>query len=279
MGSSLETILQRMKHCDLCPHQCGVDRISGEKGICGESGFPRIYQNFLHLGEEETIIPAFVVNFSGCNLKCLDCSERIHWTLPSLNTGSADHYAHALCNYWKRTGLPGSIEWIGGEPVINLHYVLSVSEILKHELENCPPIYLNTNVYFEPSLTDYMQGIIDGFVFDLKCSAQCAEKLVGFSDYHEVVTENIKSIYNTWSPEKLILRHLVIPGHIECCTKEILEWCYRNTPNLWFNLMTGFHGTNGEILSAESTASAQEYLDGSKLGKRMLNGCVYGGGG
>ena len=271
-----DQIYHRMKHCDLCPHQCGVDRLSGETGICGVTSEPRIYQHFVHLGEELCLIPAFIVNFAGCNLNCPDCAERHRWSLPSLKTGDPDAYAQKLAAYWKKHGFPKSLEWIGGEPSVNLDFVLKNSVKLKTLLQDeCPEIYLNTNVYFSNDLIVWMKKIVDGFVFDLKCFPGCSKILVGYQNYFEVVTKNIQSIYEQWPADKLILRHLMLPGHFECCTKPVIQWCRQYVPDLTFNLMTTFHSMEGhtpEILSQKERESGIQYLTHSGLKHVLMDG-------
>ena len=263
-----------MKHCDLCPHQCGVDRLSGETGICGVTSVPRIYQHFVHLGEELCLIPAFIVNFAGCNLNCPNCAEKHRWSLTPLKIG--DDYAQRLSAYWKKHGFPKTLEWIGGEPSVNLYFVLKSSIELKSLLQNdCPEIYLNTNVFFSYDLISLMKDRMDGFVFDLKCFPDCSENQVGHQNYFEVVSKNIQSIYEQWPAEKLILRHLMIPGHLECCTKPIIQWCRQYVPNLIFNLMTTFHsmdGTEPEILSTIERNEGILYLKKCGLKHFLIDG-------
>jgi len=39
----------------------------------------------------------------------------------------------------------------------------------------------------------------------------------------------------------MIIRHLVLPGHIECCTRPVVKWIARNTPKAALNLMDQYH--------------------------------------
>ena len=272
MNSKLSELKSRLEACDLCPHQCGVNRNAGQTGICGVTGTPKIYQHFLHYGEEISIIPAFVVNLAGCNLRCPDCPERHRWTMPALKTGAPEYYARALIQHWEKSGFPKTIEWIGGEPSLNLPYILEVSEKLKMALPQCPKIYLNTNGYFESDLVEYMDGCFDGFVWDLKCMPSCARELVGYHHYFEVVTNNILNGYQRWPVTNQILRHLVVPGHLECCTKEIIRWCEKEIPKMIFNLMTGFYGEDGRMLDEWECRGAEKMLKLSGLENVMLNG-------
>ena len=230
---------QRLQRCDLCPNQCGCDRLSGKTGLCGNTNAPTIYQQFLHTGEEITLVPAFIINMSGCSLACPTCSERCRFGQNLLPIGNAEKYAQAMARYFNRAGMPKSIEWIGGEPSTQLLFVLEVSYHLK-TLAVSAPIYLNTNAYFDASLLDLMHGLIDGFVFDLKCTESCQHIAGGFAQYYKTATLVIEKAVRAF-PGNHILRHLVMPGHIDCCTKPIIEWCRDHIPTVTFNLMTTFH--------------------------------------
>ena len=35
----------------------------------------------------------------------------------------------------------------------------------------------------------------------------------------------------------MIIRHLVLPGHVDCCTKPVLEWIAENCPRALVNIM------------------------------------------
>ena len=50
---------------------------------------------------------------------------------------------------------------------------------------------------------------------------------------------NFRIIRDDGSGE-IIIRHLVMPGHIECCSKPILSWIAENLPNAVVNIMGQF---------------------------------------
>ena len=168
-------------------------------------------------------------------------------------------------------------EWIGGEPSLELPFVVETSWKLKDFLPDCPPVYLNTNGYFNPDLFDCMDGAIDGFVFDLKTCADCALNLCSASDYWNIVTNNISTALSQFDAQKIIIRHLVVPGHVECCTKAVIDWCRRNAPQATFNLMTTYRSFNasncGEnTLSSDEAEIAREYAINAGFESLLLNG-------
>ena len=230
--------------CSLCPRRCGASRLNGETGVCGGKDQAIIYQQFIHCGEELELSPAFIINLSGCNLCCPTCSERIHWeTATRVWQGNAEEYANRLVPRLMHANVR-SIEWIGGEPSIHLPFVLEATKRIKEALPHQIPFYFNTNGYYATELTPYITACMDGFVFDLKASRACAPRIVGGAeDYYDTVCENI--IKSSTYKCSIIVRHLVMPGHVDCCTKPCVEWLRKTVPQARINVMTTFQNFNG----------------------------------
>ena len=202
-----------------------------------------IYQQFVHCGEERELSPAFIVNMLGCNLSCPTCSERIHWqTAKRIWRGDAKTYAAKLAPHLETANIK-SFEWIGGEPTIWLPFVLEATQQLKKTLSRKLPFYLNTNGYYDAAHNDELTLLMDGFVFDLKACDACAHKIVGPAlNYYETVCKNI--LLACASSCDIIVRHLVMPGHFDCCTKPCIDWLCANAPRARINIMTTFQNFN-----------------------------------
>ncbi|MEM2067753.1 MAG: pyruvate formate lyase activating enzyme, partial [Nitrososphaerota archaeon] len=41
--------------------------------------------------------------------------------------------------------------------------------------------------------------------------------------------------------EDIVVRHLVMPNHVECCTKRVLSWIAENMPEVPVNVMDQYH--------------------------------------
>jgi putative pyruvate formate lyase activating enzyme len=56
-------------------------------------------------------------------------------------------------------------------------------------------------------------------------------------DYVATVRENL-----LWANEhsELIVRHLLMPGHIDCCWRPVAEWLAAKLPGVKVNLRSGF---------------------------------------
>lgn len=267
-----DALRNRMTACDLCPNRCGADRTCGQTGLCGVDDTPSVYQNFMHYGEEMPLIPAFVINLCGCSLSCPTCPERVRFGQKRLPVGSPAGYAAALKSYFGRRQMPKAVEWIGGEPSAQIAFVLETSWRLKEIMDPCPLIYLNTNGYFDLGLLDRMQGAIDGFVFDLKCMPGCEAVVGGHADYFDVVTRVMMRAAALY-PEHLIIRHLVMPGHVSCCTARVLAWCVSHVPAACLNLMTGFEDfESGLALPEADRQAALEVMRRMAREGDMING-------
>ncbi len=49
-----EELWENMKSCTLCPRDCKVDRLSGERGVCGADSSLVVAAFHPHFGEEKT---------------------------------------------------------------------------------------------------------------------------------------------------------------------------------------------------------------------------------
>lgn len=231
--------------CEICEWRCRVDRSSGEKGRCGVLD-PRISSDFLHYGEEPPLIPSYTIFFSGCNFRCVFCQNSDISTNPSGGT----HIPSQLLSQRiaKKFGpgagseihrvfggrrLPGAINvnWVGGDPTPNLAYVL---EALRHSSTNLPQVW-NSNMYLAKESMELLDGVVDVYLTDFKYgSDSCAKRLSGVPNYLEVVSRN--HLLAAGQAEVLV-RHLVLPNHVECCSKPVLRWIAENIPNSLVNVM------------------------------------------
>lgn len=64
--------------CQLCPRECGADRIHGQTGFCGMTDELMAARAALHYWEEPCISGtegSGAVFFSGCTLRCVFCQK------------------------------------------------------------------------------------------------------------------------------------------------------------------------------------------------------------
>ena len=216
------------RQCRLCPRSCRADR-SRETGFCGIGMSVRCFLEVLHFGEESELNPSHQVYFAGCNLRCEFCATE-GWNLNPRHTPATDAaWLRARIRLRQEQGA-ATLNLLGGEPTISLPGIL-------HLLADAPPgvcLVWNSNMYFSECAADLLAGVVDVYLADFKCwSAECAETMLGAKDYVETVRENLLFARRT---ADLILRHLIMPGHFECCLKPIPGWVAREMPDVKLSL-------------------------------------------
>lgn len=214
-----------LENCILCERRCKVNRKVGEKGYCNvlES---KISSEFLHLGEERQLVPSHTIFFNRCNFGCVFCQN---YDI-SQRDGGRFIEPEKLANMIDKKG-GKNVNWVGGDPTPNLDYII---EVLDYINEPLPQIW-NSNMYLTKEGINILSKLMDVYLTDFKYgNDECAKKLSKVDNYTFVIKRNHKIAEKTGD---LIIRHLVLPGHIECCTKPILEWIDNNLKDPMINLM------------------------------------------
>ena len=102
------------------------------------------------------------------------------------------------------------------------------------------PILWNSNMFMSGETLEILRELVDIWLPDFKFgNNKCAIRLARTPWYWETVTENHRRIYE-WG-EDIVVRHLVMPNHVECCTKPVLRWIAENMPGTLVNVMDQYH--------------------------------------
>lgn len=208
-----------MEACHLCERRCGVDRSNYSPknlGYC-KSSQPLISSEFVHIGEEAPLVPSHTIFFTGCTFNCVFCQN---WNISQrIEEGRfilEKKLAHIIDQRRKQGSL--NVNFVGGDPTPHLAYILRTLTFCQ---ENIPVIW-NSNFYMSEEAMHILQGVVDLYLSDFKYgNDQCAHRLSDVKNYWKVVTRNHLMAKESGD---LIIRHLVLPNHIECCTKPILSW-------------------------------------------------------
>ena len=230
----IEAVENIISSCRLCPHQCKVNRQRNEKGICGADYNGIVFKDFIHYGEEPDITPSHTIYLSGCNMRCEFCSNLRFVLNPETGIPLNYHETALKIDEYYKSQKSNNVNFLGGEPTVNL---LAILKILSYVNEPVKIIW-NSNMYTAPQVFDIILEFADFFLADFKYgNNKCAETVSKTSGYFECVTSNIKKI----AKENIIIRHLTLPGHFECCTKPIIEWIAQNMPGVRLSLLNYFN--------------------------------------
>ncbi|WP_440951846.1 radical SAM protein [Methanococcoides sp. FTZ1] len=217
-----------LENCHLCERRCGVDRRYGEKGFCRLLEISRYASEFLHMGEEPELVPSHTIFFTGCVFACVFCQN---WDISTSPDSGFVADPENLARIIESRRLEGSRNVNFVTPTPHAHSVL---KIIKRTTVNVPMVW-NSNMYHSTEVAKLLEGVIDVYLADFKYgNDECARKYSKVKDYLSVVKRNHELAYQD---AEVIIRHLVMPGHLECCTRPIVEWVASYVPEVRFNLM------------------------------------------
>lgn len=225
-----ELARRMLSHCGLCERKCGADRTGGQRGFCGVGRDSFYFFEQVLWGEEPPLVPSHEVFLSGCNLRCSFCYSWQSLLDPSLGTRVEPTEFAALVDSRRAEGA-ANLNLIGGEPTVHLPAIL---DSLRHVTRPTSVVW-NSNFYMSRETMSLLDGMVDLYLGDFRfgCDA-CAREIGGVERYVETASRNflLAAEYG-----ELIIRHLVLPGHIDCCLRPIAKWVAENLPDVPFNLM------------------------------------------
>ena len=261
-----------MNTCHICPRNCNVNRplIADNLqscGTCGVGTMPVVARAAIHEWEEPCISGtkgSGTVFFSGCNLQCCYCQNY------QIST--------------ERFGKPITIERLKaiyceleqqGAHNINLVNPTHFSDSILASIpdKRLIPFVYNSSGYDSVETLRRFNGKIDIYMPDFKYSDDLlAKKYSHVNDYFDIATAAIMQMFRQTGPFRidqsgilqsgLIVRHLVLPSHIEN-TLKIIDWIAEHfSPNdILFSLMFQYTpcGTASDFSEINRRISTEEY--------------------
>jgi len=229
LKKKVESARKIMQKCHFCERRCRVNRMRGERGYCGVLK-AKISSEFIHLGEEPELIPSYTIFFAGCTFCCVYCQN---WGISQFSDNGTYIKPEILAGMIERQKAR-NVNWVGGDPTPNLMYIL---EVLSHLEKNISQVW-NSNMYLTEESMRLLNGVMDVYLTDFKYgNDSCAKRLSDARNYCEIVKRNHK-LANKQG--EVIIRHLVLPNHIDCCTRPILQWISENLKNVKVNVMAQY---------------------------------------
>ena len=224
-----------LENCCLCTRRCGSNRLEGELGYCRCGTQITVSTIFPHMGEEPELVPSGTIFTLGCTLRCLHCQN---WSISQWFEPGKICATQQLAEAVEQLRKEGcrNINLVGGDPT---SWLPQWFETFKHVDVNVPVVW-NSNSYYSLETAKLLAGFADVYLLDFKYGPEdCAEKISEAPDYWISCTRN-----NLYAKKygDLIIRVLVLPGHLECCTKPVLNWIAKNLGD-WIrvNLMFQYH--------------------------------------
>ena len=122
-----------------------------------------------------------------------------------------------------------------------------------------PLTVYNTNSYDKFETVRSLEGLIDIYLPDYKyVSREIASEFSDASDYPEIALKAIKEMYyqkgstlsldeNGRAERGLLIRHLVLPGHVEESKKVLRTIAEELSPGVHLSLMSQYHPTSNVL--------------------------------
>jgi putative pyruvate formate lyase activating enzyme len=242
--------LGRLESCDLCPRNCGVNRIDGEIGFCRTGRQALLSSYGPHFGEEPPLVGSHgsgTIFFAGCNLGCVFCQNY-----------DISHLLH---------GAPVTARTLGDVMLElqrrgchNINFV-SPSHVVAQILEALPlaydgglrtPLVYNCGGYDSVETIRLLDGSIDIYMPDAKyADEKAAMELSGAPNYPAVMKQALKEMHRQVgdleidergiAKRGMIIRHLVLPDSL-AGTEEIMRFIARElSVDSYVNIMEQYH--------------------------------------
>ena len=267
IGEAVERAGALVRRCGLCPRNCHVNRTAGERGCCGLDDRPRCFREMLHPHEEAELSPSHQVYFAGCNLRCEFCTTA-EWNAEPLAVGETDLDWLALRIDERRRQGARNVNLLGGEPAVSLPGILRLlARVRPHST-----IVFNSNMYYDGDVDLLLRGHIDICLADLKCGDPgCAGAMLDAKDYVDVARRNILLATEHCD---LIVRHLILPGHRDCCLRPTLRWLAAEIPDVKSSLRRNYVPPAGAVAPPARYITESEFFaarnEARDLGLRLL---------
>lgn len=210
--------------CNLCPKGCGVDRMRSS-GFCGASAEVEVSSVVLHRGEEPPLNPIVNIFFSHCNLHCVYCQN--HEISGQAVAPQYIHYRSVEAIADRASVLLDSSNLLG--LVTATHYADHIPALLEalHRRGKNPTVVYNSSGYESVDTLRSLEGLVDIYLPDFKyADSELAQRYSHAADYPQVASEALKEMIRQvgvglktdddgTAYRGLIVRHLVLPGHID----------------------------------------------------------------
>ncbi len=245
-----EKLWDIMKECRLCPRNCRVNRMEGERGICRATSKLVVNSAHPHFGEEAPLVGSGgsgTIFFSHCGLRCVFC---INWQISHGGEGSEKSIGDLadMMLYLQEIGCNNI------NVVTPTHYaphiVLALDEAAGQGLTL--PLVYNTCGWERLEILRMLDGIVDIYLPDFKYHSpeMAAKYSAGAERYPVMARDALLEMHRqvgTAHPagdgliyRGLMIRHLVMPNNVSG-TDRVMEWISKNLPgNTYVNLMSQY---------------------------------------
>lgn len=242
--------MNKYENCLLCPRKCGINRRTGQTGVCGVSSEIMVARAALHYWEEPCISGkrgSGAVFFSGCSLHCVFCQNR------EISDGKAGKVIskERLSDIFMELADKGAnnINLVTpGQYIPDIVWAINDAKSRGMKL----PIIYNTSGYENVTDLKLLEGIVDVYLPDFKyMDSTLSARYSRAKDYPSVAKQALSEMVRqqpdvviddaTGLIQKgVIVRQLLLPGHVNDA-KAVLKYLYDTYHNhVYISMMSQF---------------------------------------
>ena len=227
--------MNKYENCLLCPRKCGINRRTGQTGVCGVSSEIKVARAALHYWEEPCISGkrgSGAVFFSGCSLHCVFCQNR------EISDGKEGKVIskERLSDIFMELADKGAnnINLVTpGQYIPDIVWAVNDAKSRGMKL----PIIYNTSGYENVTELKLLEGIVDVYLPDFKyMDSTLSARYSRAKDYPSVAKQALSEMVRqqpdvviddaTGLIQKgVIVRQLLLPGHVNDA-KAVLKYLY-----------------------------------------------------
>ncbi len=227
--------MNKYENCLLCPRKCGINRSTGQTGVCGVSSEIKVARAALHYWEEPCISGkrgSGAVFFSGCSLHCVFCQNR---EISDGKEGKVISKERLSDIFMELAGKgANNINLVTPEQYIP-DIVWAVNDAKSRGMKL--PIIYNTSGYENVTELKLLEGIVDVYLPDFKyMDSTLSARYSRAKDYPSVAKQALSEMVRqqpdvviddaTGLIQKgVIVRQLLLPGHVNDA-KAVLKYLY-----------------------------------------------------
>jgi putative pyruvate formate lyase activating enzyme len=249
-----ERAVATLVDCRACPRDCRVNRLEDKWAACKTGRYAIVSSHFAHFGEEDCLRGwngSGTIFFGHCNLRCVFCQN--YDISQAIRPGSTTpgHRPEQIAGMMLELQDRGchNINFVTPE-----HVAPQVIEAVAVAADRglALPIVYNTSAYDSLESIEFMDGIVDIYMPDLKYwSAERSRTYLKAENYPEAARAAIKTMHRQVGQlvvdsegiarRGLIIRHLVMPGALHE-TRAILQWIVEELGrDTYVNLMDQYY--------------------------------------
>jgi putative pyruvate formate lyase activating enzyme len=246
LSQRIEALWAKLESCDICPHQCKVNRIKDERGKCRTGRKATLSSFGPHFGEESPLVGrngSGTMFFTHCNLLCIFCQNY-----------DISHLGHGREADEKRIAeVMLSLQNMGCHNinfVTPTHVVPQIVKALPVAIQqglNVPLVY-NSGGYDSISTLELLDGIFDIYMPDLKYSDdKIGQQYCNAEDYAQRAREAIREMHRQVgdlimdergiAQKGLLIRHLILPEDLAGTEDSMKFIAGEISKNTYVNLM------------------------------------------